>query len=147
MRVQRSIEISAPPEKIWPFMVEPDNILEWCVTFQKFEYSGKQHSGVGTPLYIEEKAGPMPLMQLNFVVTEWVENKRFSFKMTSGNLTKGYEQSWSVEAIPSGSRFTFVEDFELPYGIFGKLLGPFAQRSSGAAVKKMLAILKSLAEV
>ena len=146
MRVQKSIEISAPPEKIWPFMVEPDNILKWCITFQKFDYSGKKRSGVGTPLYIEQKAGPMPLMHLNFMITEWVENKRFAFKLTSENLTKGYEQSWSVEAIPSGSRFTFVEEFELPYGIFGKLLGPFTQRSSGTTAKKMLAILKSLAE-
>ena len=147
MIVKKSIEIAAPPEKIWPFMVEPDNILKWCITFRKFEYSGEKRRGEGTPLYIEEKAGPMPLMQLNFVVTELVENKRFAFKLTSGNMTRKYEQSWSIESIPSGSRFTFVEDFELPYGIFGKLFGPLAQRSSGATVKKMLAILKELVEV
>ena len=146
MKVQKSIEISAPPNKIWPFLIEPEKILKWCITFKKFEYTSDQRGGVGTPLYIEEKAGG-PLMKLNFVVTEWVENKRFAFKLTSGNMTRKYEQSWSIESIPSGSRFTFVEDFELPYGIFGKLFGPLAQRSSGATVKKMLAILKELVEV
>ena len=35
MKVQRSIEIAAPPEKIWPFLVEPDNILKWCITLGK----------------------------------------------------------------------------------------------------------------
>ncbi len=30
MKVQRSIEIAAPPEKIWPFLVEPEKILKWC---------------------------------------------------------------------------------------------------------------------
>jgi len=41
MRVERSVEIAAPPEKIWPFLVEPEKILEWCITFEKFEYTGE----------------------------------------------------------------------------------------------------------
>lgn len=69
MKVQRSIEIAAPPEKIWPFLVEPDKILKWCITLEKFEYTGEQRSGVGTPFYFEEKAAG-GLMKLNFVVTE-----------------------------------------------------------------------------
>ena len=146
MRVQRSIEIAAPPEKIWPFLVEPEKILKWCITFRKFEYTSDQRSGVCTPLYIEEKASPMPLMKLYFVVTEWVENERLVFRMTAGTGTRGYDQSWTIEAIPSGSRFTFVEDFILPLGIIGRMIGPLAARGSAATVKKMLAILKGLAE-
>ena len=145
MRVQGSIEIAAPPEKIWSFLVEPEKILEWCITLKKFEYTGEQRSGVGTPFYWEEKAGG-PLMKLYFAVTEWVENERLAFSMTSGNLVKGYEQWWSVEAIPSGSRFNFMEEVELPYGIIGKIIGLFSRRGSEATVKKMLARLKSLVE-
>ena len=146
MRIQRSIEIAALPEKIWPFLVEPEKILKWCITFKKFDYTGDQCSGVGTPFYIEEKAGPMPLMKLNFKVTEWVENERLAFSVTSGSGGKRYDQSWKVEAIPSGSRFTFMENFELPYGIIGKILGLFARFGSQANVGKMLAKLKGLAE-
>ena len=47
MRVQRSIEIAAPPERIWPFLVEPEKIRQWCITFQKLEYTGDQRSGMG----------------------------------------------------------------------------------------------------
>ncbi len=32
MKVQRSIEIAATPEKIWSFLVEPEKILRWCIT-------------------------------------------------------------------------------------------------------------------
>jgi len=146
MKVQRSIEIAAPPEKIWPFMVKPEKILKWCITFKKFEYTGEQRSGVGTTFYIEEKTGPMPLMKLNFTVTEWAENERLAFRKTSGTGVKGYEQGWTIKATPSGSRFTFMEEVELPFGIIGKLIGLFAQFSSRATVRKMLVILKSLAE-
>ena len=145
MKVQKSIEIAAPPEKIWPFLIEPEKILKWCITFLKFEYTGEQRSGVGTTFYLEEKAGG-PLMKLNFRITEWVENERVAFSMTSGNFVKGYEQSWTVEVTPSGSRFTFMEEVKLPYGIIGKIMGLFAQRGSEATVGKMLPKLKSLAE-
>jgi len=145
MKVQKSIEIAAPPDKIWPFLVEPEKILKWCITFLKFEYTGEQRSGVGTTFYLEEKAGG-PLMKLNFRITEWVENKRVAFSMISGTFVKGYEQSWTVEATPSGSRFTFMEEVKLPYGIIGKIMGLFGQRGSEATVGKMLPKLKSLAE-
>lgn len=120
--MQRSVDIKAAPEKIWPFLVEPEKILGWCLTFRKFEYTGEQRSGIGTPFYVEEKAGS-PLMKLNFTVTEWVENEKIAFKMTSGSFVKHYEQRWIIEAAPSGSRFTFMEQVELPYGVIGKLMG------------------------
>ena len=146
MKVQRSTEIAVPPDKIWPFLIEPEKILKWCITFRKFDYTGEQHSGVGTPIYIEEKAGPMPLMKLNFKVTEWAENERLAFRMTSGTGVKGYEQSWALQAIPSGSRFTFMENVKLPFGIAGKLIGLVGQNMSKATVGKMLVILKNLVE-
>ena len=146
MRIQRSIEMAAPPEKIWPFLVEPEKILKWCITFKKFEYTGDQRSGAGTPFYTEEKAGPMPLMKLNFKISEWVENERLAFSATSGSGGKQYDQSWKIEAIPSGSRFTFMEIFELPFGIIGKLIGLVGRNMSRATAGKMLVILKSLVE-
>lgn len=146
MKVQKFIEIAAPPDKIWPFLVEPDKILKWCITFTKFEYTSEQHSGVGTPFYVEEKVRPLPLLKLNFEATEWVENERIAFRMISGNVAKGYEQRWVIDITPSGSRFTFVENFEFPLAILGKIIGLVGQFGSQANVKKMLAKLKSLVE-
>jgi len=144
MRVQRSIEIAAPPERIWPFMAEPERVLEWYIPLQRFEYTGEQR-GVGAPVYYEEKAGGM-LIKLDCVVTEWVENERFAFEMTSGNMLKSYQERWTVESAPSGSRFTFMEQGELSLGIIGRIIGPLAGRSSAATMGKMLVKLKSLAE-
>lgn len=145
MKVEQSIEIAVPPEKVWPFLVEPEKILKWCITFKKFEYTGKQRSSVGTAFYVEEKAGG-PLMKLNFTVTEWAENKKLAFNMTSGNFVKGYEQTWTLDDTPSGSRFSFTEQVKLPYGIIGKVMELFARRSSETTVSEMLNKLKSLAE-
>ena len=145
MRIQKTIEIAAPPESIWPFFVEPDRVLQWYSTFRKFEYSGDSRSGVGTPLYIEEQAMG-PVMKMNFEVTEWKENEKLTLRLVSGSGVKSYEQQWSLAPTPTGSRFTLMEEIELPYGVLGKLLGLFAQRMSAATVDKIQAKLKALAE-
>jgi len=145
MEVQKSIDLTVPPKRIWPFFVEPEKVMQWCITFRRFEYTGDQRSGVGTPIYIEEQAGG-PLMKMQFKVTESKEDEKLALRMVTGTGVKSYEQSWSLEAIPSGSRFTFKEEVELPLGVFGKLLDPFLERMSAATVDKMLAKLKSLAE-
>lgn len=145
MIVQKSIEIASQPEKIWSFLIEPEKILKWCITLKNFKYTGEQRSGVGTPIYFEEKAGGQ-LMKLNFTVTEWVENQKMAFKMTSGNFVKGYEQRWVIENILSGSKFTFREEVKLPFGFIGKTMELFGHRASEATVDKMLVRLKILAE-
>jgi uncharacterized protein YndB with AHSA1/START domain len=145
MRTQRSINLDVPPEKIWPFLTKPDNILKWCITFRKFEYTTKQHTGTGTTFYVEEKAGG-PLMKLNFEITEWAENQKIVFKMTSGTFVKDYEQWWTIEPVLHGCRFSFAENVEMPWGIFGRLIGLLGRPSAEQHAKEMLNKLKILAE-
>ncbi len=144
MKGQRSIEIAAPPEKVWPFLAEPEKVLQWYFLLRKFEYTGEQR-GVGAPLYYEERASGQTI-KLNCVVTEWAKNEKLAFKMNSGTMMKSYEERWTVEATPSGSRFTLIYKGELSYGILGKLMGAMGQRSSDAHVKEILDRLKSLVE-
>lgn len=145
MRVERSIEIAAPPEKIWPFLVEPEKIMQWFTLLRTFEYTGEQKSGVGTPFYYEEKSGPQ-LMKLHYVVTEWMENERLAFVMTLGPAKRD-DQVWSIEATPSGSRFTLTEDYEMSWGVIGKLMEKlFVGRIIDKHLEEILANLKSLAE-
>ncbi len=83
---------------------------------------------------------------MEFVVTEWVTNESVAFKMTSGNIVKGYEQRYTIRHIPSGSHFTCFEDVKLPYGILGKAAGFFRRFTSEGRLETMLGKLKVLAE-
>jgi uncharacterized protein YndB with AHSA1/START domain len=145
MRVQKAIDINTLPEKLWSFIVEPDKVLQWCITYKRFEYTGSQRRGVGTPLYIEEQAGGS-LTKMQFEVTEWKENSKLGLRMVSGASYVSYDQQLSLESIPSGSRFTFMEEIILPNGLIGKLIGFIAEGMSARTVEKMLAKLKALAE-
>ncbi len=145
MQVRRSVEIAAPPERIWPLLAEPDNVMKWYPSLRRFQYEDAGQPGPGARVYAEEKASGM-LMKLHFEVSDWVENRALALHMTSGTGVKGYDQRWTVEPLPTGSRFTFEEHVDLPYGPLGRLLGRVGQRSSEGHVKEMLAKLKVLAE-
>jgi uncharacterized protein YndB with AHSA1/START domain len=145
MKVEKSIDIAAPPEKIWPFFTNPEKVKQWSITFKKFEYSGDRKRGVGTPIYIEEKAAG-PLMKMDFEITEWEENERIRLQMTSKGLVKFYEQLWTLTPTDKGTEFTFYEEIVFPLGVIGKLIGLVGQGSSCRTVTEMQARLKTLVE-
>jgi len=146
MKVTDSIEIQAPAEKVWPFLIEPEKTKKWFTSLEKFEYTSKQHDGEGSTFYWEEKSGNR-VYKLHFITTEWVPNRVFAYKMTSGDFFKSYTERWTLEPTTSGCKFSFNDEIEFPGGIFGKAIGASVKRRSIATGKEIMANLKRLAEV
>jgi len=145
MKVEKSIEISASPGEIWPFLVQPEKVVKWFDSFKKCEYTGEKHSGIGTTYYVEEKV-PGPLRKINFEAVDWDDNERLTLKMVSGKNVSSYEIRWQLTESPSGSTFHFVEDVGMPFGFIGKVLGKVGQRTADKMVEGMLVKLKNLSE-
>ena len=145
MKAQRSIHIAAAPGKIWPLLIEPENIKKWCQPVIRILRTSEQRSGLGTTFYFEERAAGQ-LLKLNFIVTEWAENRRVTFKLTSGNLVKGYEQQYILEPTRTGIHITCIEDVIMPFGILGKFAGLFRAPVTAAHLERNLAGIKLLGE-
>jgi hypothetical protein len=112
---------------------------------RRYEYEEARRRGPGARVYAEENASGM-LLGLHFTAAGWVEGQRISLHLTSGKGVGAYDLSWSIEPLPGGSRFTFEEEVELPYGPLGRLIGLLGERSSKAHVAHMLVTLKAMAE-
>ncbi|MFC1886859.1 SRPBCC family protein [Thermodesulfobacteriota bacterium] len=145
MKVEKTIEISVAPEKIWPFLVDPTKIVMWFDSFKKCEYVNEKHAGAGTTYYVEEKV-PGPLRKINFEAIVWNENESLALEMTSGKNVNSYVIRWNLKATQPGTTFHFVEEIGMPFGVIGKILGVLGQSTADKMVEGMLIKLKNLSE-
>jgi len=142
-RIEKSIEINASPEKIWK-MTGWEKLPEWHTDWKTVEWTSKDKNKVGSTLHLTgETAGVKADMDLE--VTEIMENKKVAWRTIRGNIT-GFG-SITLTPTESGTKFSEVIDYELPYSVLGKLLDKLRvhkaiDNSYEAALKR----LKNMAE-
>ena len=145
MKIQRSIETTASPQRVWPLLVQAEEILKWFTLLEGFNYTSEAPHGPGSTFHYDERSGGR-LMKCDYRVTDWQENQRFAFTLVSGPMPKD-DQAWRIDSLPAGSRVTLEEDLELPGGVFGRmLLALGVGRTIGKHLEEMLIDLKGLAE-
>jgi uncharacterized protein YndB with AHSA1/START domain len=144
MKVEKSIEIAAPPEKIWPLITERDNILRWHPNAQTFDFIGEQRSGVGAAFYMVGKRDGR-LMRSVCEFTEWQENKKLAFREVWGT-TKKFDTAYTIEATKTGSRLIIMWDTVMPYWIIGTIMLLLFRNQWVKMTDEMLENIKRLAE-
>jgi hypothetical protein len=61
MYVTMSVDIEAPPEKVWPYLVEPEKCMQWFTALKIFKYTSEEQGGVGArPVYC---SNPHPVLR------------------------------------------------------------------------------------
>jgi uncharacterized membrane protein len=143
-RIEKSIEIRVPPEKVWE-MLALDRWPEWMDTMKKAEYTSEDKNVVGATAHaISGVAGVKD--EYDAEITEWKENEKISWRSTSGKL-KGMFSSMTLSPIKTGTKVTSVADYNLPYSILGKIIDKLqVSREVDKAMEKGLEKLKSILE-
>jgi uncharacterized membrane protein len=117
-RIEKSLEINVPPEKIWP-LVTWDRVPEYYDSIKKVERTSKDKYKVGSTAHVTgEIAGLKGVYDAE--ITEIIENKKASWRTISGDITMIY--SLTIDPTKVGSRITIAVDYELPYSFLGKLI-------------------------
>ena len=147
-RIEKSIEIKAAPEKVWE-MLALDRHLEWSdYGWKKVEYTSEVHTPedklrVGATAHITEKHE-----EFDFEITESLKNEKitgrqFNFSR-SGNATMTV--TYVLEPVEEGIRLTSALDYEMPWGILGKILGRLLRGQGEKSFERSLENLKSILE-
>ena len=144
MLVSMSVDIEAPPEKVWPYLVEPEKTMAWFTALKRFDWT-TEPGGVGSTFHWYEEAGGREY-NIDFETTEWDPPYVFGYRMTEGDFFKSYDERWVIEETSTGSRFSFNDHIEFPYGPFGKIIGYFAARTARETGGEILQNLKRLVE-
>jgi uncharacterized membrane protein len=146
-KVEKSIEIRAPPEKVWE-MLALDRWSEWQVGggFTSLHMEGiKFTSEVNTP---EDKyrvgASARPKWEATFKVTESLKNEKITYlieeQKTNSTITL------VLEPLGEGTKFKYAVNYEMPWGIFGKFIEKLFKGMGEGQLEKSLEKLKSILE-
>ena len=148
-RVEKSIEIKAPPEKVWE-MLALDRTPEWIEDNENVEYTSEVNTPedkfrVGATVHIIEKHE-----EFDMEITDSIKNEKLSCRSKgplskSGNVT--VTVTYILKPTKTGTEMTYEGEYEMPWGIFGRFLDRlFVQRMGEKGIGKSLEKLKSILE-
>ena len=150
-RVEKSIEIKAPPERIWE-MLALDRFPEWEKGYKEDLKNIKYTSKVTTPedkyrvglsAHLDVKGEG----EMDLEITESLENEKITYHLTGGSFTKDFVLSFLLEPVEEETKFTYAVEYELSWGILGKFLEKlFIKRMIKKGVDKASQNLKSILE-
>lgn len=156
-RVEKSIVIKAPPEKVWE-MLAFNRLPEWDEGYgeglgERVEYSSevltpKDKYRVGaTAQGIPKKPGDD---YCNFEITESLEHEKMTYRAwekTKHFGTLSQVTTYTLEPVGTDTKFTFELESEKFLGIFGKFLEKlYLRKWAEKKIKKALENLKSILE-
>lgn len=82
MKITFSTSISCPPEKVFPWIAEPEKALLWQKGVKKNEIIVDTPERVGTTFW-EEMEEDGKTLEMNGIITEYVPNQSISFHLES----------------------------------------------------------------
>lgn len=86
MFVSMSVDIEAPPEVVWPYLVEPEKTKAWFTALKEYDWTSEAR-GVGATFHWFEEAGGREY-NIDFETTEWDPPHVFGYQMTEGDFFK-----------------------------------------------------------
>jgi uncharacterized membrane protein len=144
-RIEKSIEIGAPREKVWE-MLALNKLPEWNEEYGDVKYTSEVRNPedkyrVGASSHTDIKGAGA----IDFEITESLENEKMTFRML-GKRANNTVVTCGLESVDEGTRFAYVMTFKLPWGIFGTLLDKLVKGGLEKEAEKSLEKLKSILE-
>jgi len=120
-RVETSIVINAPPEKVWE-MLALDRMPEWMDDLKSSEYITEVHTPedrykVGTTAHwikVKKEEHDMEII-------ESLENEKIAF-LTSPIQGVRVTGTFTLKPTEVGTEMTYAVDYTMPWGVLGKFL-------------------------
>lgn len=144
MKVERSVEIAAAPERLYAVIMDPACLERWVTIHAALEQA---------PEKLERGSELTQRLQLagrGFTV-HWkvIENDPARRVVWQGSGPMRSHAAVTYELTPDGdggTRFTYTNEFALPGGPLGRVAGPVVKRVAGGELDRSLDRLRSMVE-
>ena len=142
MRVEESIEVEAPSDRVWPLVSEPERYSEFMAGSTWKHVEGEPKSGLRARYWLTVEAGSTDLGGVVEIV-EWEPPHELAWTNVSGIDNRG---RWILRDHGERTRVTLRFSYQVPGGILAliasRLSAPILRRD----VQRSLAALKPLVE-
>jgi uncharacterized membrane protein len=145
VKVERSIDISAPPDRVYELIMDPRRLEDWVTIHHHLEQA------------------PSGKLQEGSKVTQWLKlaGRKFKVRWTVVKNDPCKQVVWEGEGPifsharvvygfePDGDDatcFSYTNEYDLPGGALGRIAGRTVKRVTGKEVDGSLQKLKSLLE-
>ena len=119
IHIERTVNINAPPERVWSVMMDVEHWPEWTESMKSVERLDDGEFGVGSKAKLKIRRSPNANV---WTVTELTPNRSFTWETNSGGV-KG-SATHVIEPDGNGSKVTLIVDLSGPVAIlFGWFIG------------------------
>lgn len=144
MRVERTVQIKAPPEDVYEVVMNP-RCLEGWVTIQKYlrdapEGQLKKGSTLTQCLKLAGKG-----FKVHWTVVENDRAKRVVWE-GKGPVRSKAKVIYEFEADGDATAFFYANEYDLPGGPLGRMAGPMVKKVTAGELDASLTKLKALVE-
>jgi uncharacterized protein YndB with AHSA1/START domain len=145
VKVERSIEIAATPERIYAVIMDPTCLERWVTIHATLEQAPDGQLEQGSEL-----TQRLQLAGRGFTV-HWkvIENRPARKVVWEGRGPMRSHAGVTYELTPDGAggtRFTYTNEFALPGGPLGRVAGPVVKRVTAGELDESLERLRLLVE-
>ena len=140
MKLNDSVCINAPVEKVWAVLSQLESIPLWVPAI-RHAYCPKESRGVGAERVCELKQAT-----IRETIVAWDEGRSFTYRGEGAPMMKRAQNTWRVDAHGGQTLVTSSAEVELKGGVFGQLFEPLVRRMSMRLGAQSLASLKFLVE-
>lgn len=142
MRAETTVELAAPPERVFELLMDPNRLGDWVTAHRSV--SEVPVGGLEEGSSFRQK---LRLARVAFEV-EWTVTKLDPARRTEwkGSGPRGARARVVYELKPSGegTSFHYLNELELPAGAAGKAAGRLASKPAERAMNRSLAKLQKL---
>ena len=117
-RLDASIDIKAPQDKVFAYIADLESQPEWCKLAKDVEVTSPNRKGVGATDEMIMQVGPRK-EKVEGIVTEYKEGRFFSRRHTRGMQMS---ETYSVLPFGDGTKVAWTIEYSPPMGGMGKLM-------------------------
>jgi uncharacterized protein YndB with AHSA1/START domain len=144
--VRTTVDIDAPPDRVWDFVMDPHNFEEWVTIHRNVDKAdpGPPREGMKVDQTLCLRHTPF---KVHWTLTEVDDNKLARWE-GKGPMGSNAKTCYILEPDGNGgTRFGYVNEFKAPGGLLGKaasrlIVGGLPEREAHASLARLKSALE-----